>query len=111
MTSAAESWDGLCFAWVLKHARGGDVVAHGVVTPPGGSPFWHAWVERDGRAYDNTGGSMSLADHRATFKPEQVERYADHEALVYAVRTGHAGPWTAEERGPRPAAPRRRRGR
>jgi hypothetical protein len=71
--------------------------------------FWHAWVERDGRVYDNTGSKISIAKFYKMFQPESVRRYSDTEAMVYAVRTRHHGPWGPDETGDKPRPVRRRK--
>lgn len=105
---------GRCFEWAFKHAALGEVV-HGWVTDLFGHRFEHAWVERDGAVTDENldGRWMPWERYCELLSAEPVDRYAEHEVLVYTLRTRHTGPWTREERGPRPRSPEevaRRRG-
>jgi len=104
---------GLCFPTAVKEAgaRGGEVV-HALVTHPvTRQSFWHAWVERDGRVYDDTGAQLPVSRFYEMFEPVDVRRYSDTEAMVYAVRTGHHGPWEPGETGSKPRTARKRIGR
>lgn len=109
MSGSKDDWRGRCFEWALKNARAGDVVVHAEVSPPGRDPFWHAWIERRGRALDNEGSDADATAFRRAMGVREEDRYADHEALAYALRAGHWGPWRPEERGPPPPPPPARR--
>ena len=100
---------GLCFPYALQEGRerGGRVV-HAIITPEAGRCFWHAWVERAGRVYDDADHRLTIRRFYALMNPTDVRKYNWHEAAIYALRTGHAGPWESGETGPRPKPPRRR---
>ena len=114
-----ESWrrkyDGDCYGWALNHVRPGDAIVHGTVVFPltrerGG----HAWIERKGRVYDNNlanfmKDSLPVPDYYRAMQAEADDRYTDYEVQVYTLRTGRPGPWTENERGSKPEAPKRRR--
>jgi len=106
---------GLCFEWAYRNAALGEVV-HGWVTNYLGRRFQHAWIERDGEVTDENLWPRWLPRGRyyELLSAEPVDRYAEHEVLVYTLRTKHTGPWTREERGLKPRSPEevaRRRGR
>lgn len=106
MSADEVDWRRRCFEWALKSARAGDVVVHAEVAPAGREPFWHAWIERRGRALDNEGNDVDAATFRQAMGVRKEDRYPDYEALVYAFKTSHFGPWELEERGQPPPAPR-----
>ena len=100
---------GLCFpyAWQESRARGG-VIVHAFITHPAtGKRFWHAWVERRGRVYDDAGHHLPVRRFYALMNPRDVRRYTVVEAAVNMLRTRHHGPWEHEET-PSPPPPRRR---
>lgn len=102
--------DGLCFPFAIKDSsdNGGEVVHALITNPATGARFWHAWVERDGKVYDNKEHHLSIETFYEKLKPEQVRRYKDYEAMVYAVRAKHSGPWDLSEIGAPPKPPRKR---
>ena len=99
--------EGLCFPFAVKESRkrGGQVV-HALVTHPAtGKRFWHAWVERRGLVYDDVNHRLAIRRFYDLFKPTDVRTYSPLEAMVYAVRTRHYGPWERGETGPPPEPP------
>jgi hypothetical protein len=101
---------GECFSWAYKDvvAHGGTLM-HGKVTWPesDGAPTPHAWVERGGTAYDwQTMKAAHGGKHRGRgypiklfydlFEPQSVQKYAQDEAAIHAVQSGHFGPWESE---------------
>lgn len=102
---------GLCFPFATNEARerGGEVVHAYITNPATKKSFWHAWVERNGKVYDDIGHHMPIPKFYEMMNPEDVRRYSDLEAMVYAVRTKHHGPWELGETGPPPRVPRTRR--
>jgi hypothetical protein len=100
---------GLCFPYAMKYAskHGGEVVHAFVTNPATGKSFWHAWVEKGGVVHDDLDHNLPTEKFYAMMRPEQIRRYSDTEAMVYALRTGHHGPWEAGEAGEKPIAPKR----
>ena len=76
-------------------------VVHGQVTNIEGKRFDHSWIETpDGQVIDpTTGVTMDKAKYYGLLSAEADTIYSSEEAAVNAVKTGHYGPWTAEEIG------------
>jgi hypothetical protein len=111
ISSNTEFAQGMCFQHAVKEAKRGGTVVHALVTNPVTSKrFFHAWVERKGKVYDDLKHHLGISRFYELFQPEEVRRYSDIEAMVYAVRTGHYGPWESDETGPPPPVLRKRRG-
>ena len=105
-----EDLAGLCFPTATREAadRGGEVV-HALVTHPvSRMRYWHAWVERDGRVYDNTVAQLPIAKFYELFQPKDVRRYSHYEANTCMLRTRHHGPWESGEMGDKPSPPRKK---
>lgn len=99
---------GQCFTWAFREylrrrAAGEDVaLVHARVSPPGGSTYWHAWIESQGRAYDwqtmeaglsrYAGQGWPIDIFRETFRPTDEKRFTGPVGAQRA-RYGHTGPW------------------
>lgn len=86
----------------LNDAGAPAIVCHGIVTgnaePVIGKRFGHAWVEMGDVVFDNSNG-RETATRRAryyqngTIDPSEVRRYEWQDAMLWALRTRHYGPW------------------
>lgn len=95
---------GQCFPWALKFAEDGDVIKHGEVRDPwDGHYFAHAWVQRGGKVYDwqtvvaRQVAPITQREWYELWKPRNMVKYTQEQALILSLRTGNSGPWTARE--------------
>ncbi len=106
----SETAGGQCFPWafaqyVAARAEGRAVtLVHARITPPESRPFWHAWIEDRGRAYDwqtmvaglsrYAGEGWPLDAFYETYAPIDIQRF---NGPVGDLRRkfGHTGPWRA----------------
>jgi len=102
---------GDCFRWagtyITTHDDG--TLVHGKIIHPFTKkrPFVHAWIETDGgRVLDwqsmevGYGGNLvipghgySIDDFYSVFKPRQIIKYTEREAIRNMVSNSHWGPW------------------
>jgi hypothetical protein len=71
-------------------------LVHGTITGPddGPSRLVHAWLERDGRAYDPTvGRSFSVDVYSRIVGAVPAMRYSHETACRWVWQSGHTGPW------------------
>jgi len=121
---------GLCFPWAYQQTVDDEseqtVLVHARVKSPTGNPpyrYDHAWIERSGIVQDwqtmvvgeEQGVPWSLYQEHgwpiqtfyAAFRPTDLKKYDQEQALIAAVRGGHHGPWS----GPPPTRRRNRHAR
>jgi hypothetical protein len=94
--------------WAREHVELSTVtVVHAICLAPegpeAGTPFAHAWVERDGRVWQlgRIDDAIVLwaadaAEYRAAMRPITEARYTVVEALAENRRSGTYGPWRPE---------------
>ena len=92
---------GDCFRWAYKNviAQGGTLVHGTVIHPWTKKPFKHAWVERDGYAYDwqtivmRQQPPMTLRAFSKIWQPSEQARYSASKAANALLLHKHFGPW------------------
>ncbi len=87
--------------WAIKRVRATVCHGIGIATMPGqeGRVNAHAWLERDGVAYDTTWGiKMDAKKYREGLKLSFLVEYSLDEFLDRWRQTDHPGPWHEEIR-------------
>jgi hypothetical protein len=94
---------GQCFSYALdiakQHLKDDDwVIGHGILSTEWDRPFWHAWVEHDGRVFDwqrkeHMPEGMPIQDFYDFFDSRYVRYYTPEQVLVMALKFNHKGPW------------------
>jgi hypothetical protein len=92
---------GMCFQYAYQYMRknGGTVVHSTVHDPWDHHAFEHAWVEKDGMVYDwqnmvlRDTGPQPEKKFYEMWKPKNIRKFTDEEAMISLARNGHYGPW------------------
>jgi hypothetical protein len=97
--------DGTCFPDAAQFVsdNAGWTLVHGIVSGQGdleGIRYTHAWVEKDGMAYDvplGIGMNLDLYYGLGKINPEECVRYSRAQMVEKLLEHEHWGPWDIKE--------------